>query len=1033
MVDMRSKGAGAKQVVVEDGRAVPLDGRQTGYQFPYEGDADLFEGAKVRAVADGTPSDGRIASVFERKIVVSLDADFGPRIGVCILRIDNTAMLDALRDRLEKIAQGEVSSFNRSIADGVLRNEGGEPPITVALAPGDILLKGGQERAAHVALENRISYIWGPPGTGKTRALSAICKSLFDGQKRVLICSNTNQAVDQVLYKLCSLLSVSHEAVQEGRILRIGRIALEELRSEWSDYVTIDGVVDRLSLELRQRRAELEENVERVRRICEGAARIVAGFEQLERGEARLASLEAADAASRRDSAKLTIVANKLAAQVAELTKESESIATASALARFFKRSQAAVQAGLQKAHHALNDVKTKLNELAAVQQGATSEIVAARNSVASWRASLRSHDRRKLEKEIAEADTKVAPLAAELAQLAKQLDDIAKTVVEKAMIIGATATKLFLSPQTFAGFDAVVIDEASMLMLPALFHAAGLAKERVVISGDFRQLPPIVTTDQKAVLETVGGDVFSASGIAKAFAAGKTPERAAFLDQQFRMADPICALISGPMYRGRLHTAATRKSAAIVPIAPFNLNLTIVDTSTISPFVNRDPFKSRYNLMHALAIRNLVLRLQDTGFVRASDSLGVCTPYSAQAKMLQRVLKGSKLNSHVETGTVHRFQGDEKQAMVLDIPDGLGEQSVGMWLEADNPDDDGAKLFNVAISRAKEHLIVVANLQYLDSKLPARALLRGVLHDMQRKGTVLDVRDVLGYYPMLDDIATYGLALNLDSETLRTGLFNQKDFEHVWIADAERAKKSIVIFSGFVTPQRVATCGDILRKKLEEGVSIRCVTRPPRQNGSIPPEDGKAALDALETVGCIVDTRWDIHEKTIIIDGEILWFGSLNPLSHSGATSEIMARFVSTDIASQVAAFLAVERGLKEGEAADQIVRKENPDCPDCGGRTTFRKGQYGPFWECEEGCGWRQNIAQAKRKSMQTPPLHAPSPCPKCGKPMVARSSSFGSFFGCSDYPRCDATVNPHAKPRTGTRRKKPAHGPKSDARRS
>jgi ssDNA-binding Zn-finger/Zn-ribbon topoisomerase 1 len=748
--------------------------------------------------------------------------------------------------------------------------------------------------------------------------------------------------------------------------------------------------------------------------------------------EARLASLEAADAASRRESAKLTIVANKLVAQVAELTKESESIATASALARFFKRSRAAVQADLQKTHHALNNVKTELNELAAVEQGATSEIVAARNSVASWRASLRSHDRRMLEREIAEADTKVAPLAAELTQIAKQLDDIAKTVVEKAMIIGATATKLFLSPQTFAGFDSVVIDEASMLMLPALFHAAGLAKERVVISGDFRQLPPIVTTDQKAVLETVGGDVFSASGIAKAFAARKTPERAAFLDQQFRMADPICALISGPMYGGRLHTAATRESAAIVPIAPFDLNLTIVDTSTISPFVNRDPLKSRYNLMHALAIRNLVLRLQDTCFVQASDSLGVCTPYSAQAKMLQRILKGSKLNSHVEAGTVHRFQGDEKQAMVLDIPDSLGEQSVGMWLEADNPDDDGAKLFNVAISRAKEHLIVVANLQYLDSKLPARALLRGVLHDMQRKGAVLDVRDVLGYYPMLDDIATYGLALNLDPETLRTGLFNQKDFEHVWIADAERAKESIVIFSGFVTPQRVASCGDILRKKLEEGVSIRCVTRPPRHNGSIPPEDGKAALDALEIIGCIVDTRWDIHEKTIIIDGEILWFGSLNPLSHSGATSEIMGRFVSADIASQVAAFLAIERGLKEGEAADQIIRKENPDCPDCGGRTTFRKGQYGPFWECEEDCGWRQNIAQAKRKSMQTPPSHAPSPCPKCGKPMVARNSSFGSFFGCSDYPRCDATVNPHAKPRTGTRRKKPAHGPKSDARR-
>jgi hypothetical protein len=28
------------------------------------------------------------------------------------------------------------------------------------------------------------------------------------------------------------------------------------------------------------------------------------------------------------------------------------------------------------------------------------------------------------------------------------------------------------------------------------------------------------------------------------------------------------------------------------------------------------------------------------------------------------------------------------------------------------------------------------------------------------------------------------------------------------------------------------------------------------------------------------VETRWDIHEKVVIVDDEITWFGSLNPLS---------------------------------------------------------------------------------------------------------------------------------------------------------
>jgi hypothetical protein len=730
IADMRRKGAGVKQIVVEDGKAVPLDGRERGYQFPYDGSGDLFEGAKVRAVVDGQQSDGRIVSVFERQIVVSLDADFGSRIDVCLLRVDNTAMLDALRERLEKISGNEVTNFNVVIADDVLRNEGGEPPSPVPLSREGIILNNRQPAAACTALKNRIAYIWGPPGTGKTRVLSAVCKSLFDAGKRVLICSNTNQAVDQVLNALCKMLGRKHQAVEDGRILRIGRIALEELRSEWSDYVTLDGIVDRLSQELRRRRSEIEEKVESIRLSYQFAARIVADFQRLDREDMQLASEEATESANRESIAKLTADTQEAVLRVAQLTNEFESVSQVSTLARLFKRSKTSMQADLQNAQHTLDDAEVKLAGMTAVQRATVGRLAAARDSVSSLRGALRAHNRLALQKELDEAEANMAPLTAELVEIAKQIDNIAKTVTERAMIIGATATKLYLSPQTFNRFDTVVIDEASMLMLPALFHAAGLAKERVIISGDFRQLPPIVTTDQKAILDVVGGDVFSESGITKAFKSKKTPERAAFLDKQYRMADPICALLSGRMYDGRLHTAEITSATALALPAPFDGALTIVDTSSIGPFVNRDPLGSRYNLMHALAVRNLALHLHGGGFInKDSKTLGICTSYSAQAKLLRRILKGSNLEGIVEAGTVHRFQGDEKHAIALDIPDGLGESTVGMWLEADNSDDDGAKLFNVAISRAKEHLIAFANLEYLDSKLPARAFLRGELY----------------------------------------------------------------------------------------------------------------------------------------------------------------------------------------------------------------------------------------------------------------------------------------------------------------
>ena len=32
----------------------------------------------------------------------------------------------------------------------------------------------------------------------------------------------------------------------------------------------------------------------------------------------------------------------------------------------------------------------------------------------------------------------------------------------------------------------------------------------------------------------------------------------------------------------------------------------------------------------------------------------------------------------------------------------------------------------------------------------------------------------------------------------------------------------------------------------------------------------------------------------------------------------------------------------------------------------------------------------------------------CPRCGGNLVQRNSKFGSFYGCSNYPKCDYTVN-------------------------
>lgn len=341
---------------------------------------------------------------------------------------------------------------------------------------------------------------------------------------------------------------------------------------------------------------------------------------------------------------------------------------------------------------------------------------------------------------------------------------------------------------------------------------------------------------------------------------------------------------------------------------------------------------------------------------------------------------------------------------MILDIPDSLGEQRAGYFLEGTTHDHPGALLFNVGISRAKEHLIVCANLSYLDSKLPGTAILRDILFQMQRKGAVIDVRDVLALYPVINDLRKLGKAFDLSAEAERTGLFNEREFDQVILADLGQAQHSIVIYSGFITPQRVASYEATFRHKLAEGVKIRCVTRPPRKNGSIAPEDGKAALDGLEKMGCVVDTRGDIHEKAVLIDERVIWFGSLNPLSYSMGTSEMMVRAESETMTLAFAALMALERGAKAEKMKGATTKAENPRCDECGSRCAWMKGKYGPYWECEN-CNWKQNQGAARRATgqKQEPPHGKDRVCKKCGKPMKVRSGPFGYFYGCTGYPDC------------------------------
>ncbi len=87
-----------------------------------------------------------------------------------------------------------------------------------------------QIKSAENLLENRVAYVWGPPGTGKTRfVLARTVAHLIRQGQRVLVTAATNLAVDNALDAILSVRGVKRDSV-----LRLG-VPSDEFRCKWPE------------------------------------------------------------------------------------------------------------------------------------------------------------------------------------------------------------------------------------------------------------------------------------------------------------------------------------------------------------------------------------------------------------------------------------------------------------------------------------------------------------------------------------------------------------------------------------------------------------------------------------------------------------------------------------------------------------------------------------------------------------------------------------------------------------------------------
>ena len=256
------------------------------------------------------------------------------------------------------------------------------------------------------------------------------------------------------------------------------------------------------------------------------------------------------------------------------------------------------------------------------------------------------------------------------------------------------------------APFTTIFIDEAGLMSRPSIAALSFLAARRVVLVGDSKQLAPISRISR--ILPTRQQNWLASSGLSHLDDLQDTPQAVHVLSEQRRMHPDVCQVVSDFQYGGFLTTAHETKQrpSDLTPwLANFSRAIWYVLDEEGSDLASIRAERGPGNRGWVREITPSVLEkvLSDPG-VRQAKGLFI-SPYKAQAQAIAKLFSASGLTNW-EASTVHSQQGAEADIVIFDTVN-AGSYN---W-----PFDEWKRLVNVALSRAREAVIVLASRSEMD------------------------------------------------------------------------------------------------------------------------------------------------------------------------------------------------------------------------------------------------------------------------------------------------------------------------------
>jgi superfamily I DNA and/or RNA helicase len=563
-----------------------------------------------------------------------------------------------------------------------------------------------QQKAVQTAFENQISVVQGPPGTGKTQTILNIIANILVRGKTVQVVSNNNSAIVNVLEKLSKydmgfIVALLGSTANKEKFIETQEEEKQypENFESWHDAETeLPLFLDKIH----HQTEELKSIFSKQERLAMARQEIQALKIEWQHYLQEFGTKESTTKLRRNSNSAALLNLWNECQQFAEKEQTSSLRGIAAFIQRlkwlffrfkskticeipdknFYKREMSSIIADFQILFY-----QTKHSEL---------EV-----EIDTLEKELANKDASEMAKQMADASMKY--LKNKLFRTygnnhdkpvftLEDLKDNWREVQKEYPIILSTTFSSVSSLHRDTVYDYLIMDEASQVSVETGALALSCAKNAIIV-GDTMQLPNVVTEEDKEKLD---------------FIANACLIKAEYDCARMSFLQSVCKVIPNvPQTLLREHYRCHPKIINFCNQKFYGGNLLIMTCDKGEKDVIRairtakgNHSRSHLNQREIDVIKEEVL----PALSYDTDEIGVIAPYNKQVNAVKSVLEES-----IDVATVHKFQGREKDAIIMTTVD----DTITSF-------SDDPNLLNVAVSRAKQqfYLVVSGNEQPKDCNI---------------------------------------------------------------------------------------------------------------------------------------------------------------------------------------------------------------------------------------------------------------------------------------------------------------------------